>query len=304
MNPLLKSIIFSIVVAMGANLWAAELIKTNPNDIYGVGTERPSLTKEWKLEPGLYELSQFNNKWETEYYVLVDRFINSEDKLFALMFPKQALWERRKFPAFFFQGRELKAKGTKMLTSLYVDNEGNLIVQSEMDRNAPVAEVILQDRRQQKYPFLLKGRNGALDGRVYGMRGSGSKRPKLVAMPSQGLFVSRDHGKQEMVVSNTEISFYNGDLVDRTFGLINLNGDLGKFATLTRSTFDAIAESDRASDRIEQIVTFVSGCWDREMMFVLKPDITTGHYTVEVFNERNPGLFEWLFPGRTAPRHQ
>jgi hypothetical protein len=104
------------------------------------------------------------------------------------------------------------------------------------------------------------------------------------------------------MVSGRKISLYNGSLNDQTYTLFSLNGGRGRFAGLTQSTLDTVAESELADERIQNLVTFVNGCFDRETLMLLKPTINPGEYHLETFQMAYPGFFErWFNRGRRDP---
>ena len=70
-------IIFALVAAIfGATaVKAEELTQSNSEEIFGIGSSTGVNNLAAKLEPGLYEVNDLVNKWNTSHYLLVDTYV-------------------------------------------------------------------------------------------------------------------------------------------------------------------------------------------------------------------------------------
>ena len=296
-------LIITLTALIANQVSAASLVQTDKDEVLDYGTNSSQGQVKIEMSPGLYALNEIDTNWSTKYYLLMDNFVNDPEKFIAILFKEDAFDSSRRTIARMYQGRPVKGSSMLMLSPLIVDNSGNVRVQSEIQTDAPVIEVIARAGGDYRYPYVLRGRNGALDGRLYGMRGSSNKRPTLKPWPSSGVFASTNGTEADLMVSGTEVSLYNGSMVDQTYNLIALNGEQGKFAALTKSTFDTMGEVELANEQIRKLATFVTGCFDREVLMILTPTTQWGAYTLDLFRMAEPGLLESIFSGRKKPKY-
>ncbi|MCM2322454.1 MAG: hypothetical protein NDJ90_04250 [Oligoflexia bacterium] len=257
------------------------------------------LAEKTKLAPGLYQVNELESRWSTKYHLLVDDYVNEPGKSLAILFEADAVRQRRTI-ARLYQIRSIKNGSTLMFVPLAMDLSGNLRVTSEGQTNAPVIEVITRNG-DHRYPYVLRGRNGALQGKLLGMRAANEDTPRLRPWPSSGIFASSTDGSVDVLVNGDEVSISSGSLADQTFNLIPLNGDEGKFAALTKSRLDTMGEAELADEKIQRLATFVDGALDRETLMIFTPTVNWGEFQLEAYQLTEPGLLEGLFPGKRNP---
>ena len=276
-----------------------DLVQTDQNGVQNSGNKNQG-ARAVKLEPGLYYLNDIDQKLSVEYYLLLDTYANDPEKSLAILFSVDAVRNRRSV-AYLYQGRPIKNGSVVMFSPLAVDNSGNMRVLSEGQTNAPVIE-LMERQGNHRFPYVLRGRNGALGGRILGMRGASSKKPELKPWPSTGIFASTTGKDVDILVNGSEVSINSGSLADQTFSLLAINGEQGKFAALTKSTLDTMSENELADERIVRLASFISGCFDRETMMILSPTMNWGEYHLDTYQLAEPSFLDWLFPGRKSPR--
>jgi hypothetical protein len=312
-NKLLKLLTISLTLGLWAAqaAWAfgpkkAEEVQPKPRDMSRVQTDVNAVfnvgsgsatSEKVALTPGLYLVDEFENQWDPKYYMLVNDYVNDTNKKLVILFPKNALYQGGTTRAKLFQARPIKNGTSIMLSPLAIDNEGNIRIVSEGREDAPVVEIAARNGGF-NYPFMLKPRNGALNGRLHGMRKVGGY-PQLLPRPTTGVFSSGNRDRTNATIDGDEISIFGGSLRDQTFSMFNLNGDLGNFSALTRSSLNTMREVSTANEKIELLAAFISGCWSQETFVTLRPQVGTyGDFEMEFFHLGNPTLLEKLFgPG-------
>ncbi len=279
------------------------LPKANIEAIFDVGVEE-EIGRDVDIVEGTYVVGPISgSEIVIEHYLMVENDANDPDSFFALMIPRPLADKATVGTGRFYHGRRLIGSRSMMLSPLHVDLTGNLQITSENQRDAPVLEVTMRPGRS-KYPFIVKGRNGALGNQILGMRGHNFKRPTLKAKPQDGIFVSGSARSPEVIVNYPEISFYESTNRDNSFTIVDLNGEDGKFASLLRSQLDTIAEANVADEKISRIAMFVNGgCFDSEVLIVLNPkNSLPGEFNVRLYRPSARSAWEIIFPGRRKPR--
>lgn len=280
------------------------LVTTNEDEVNSAGllpVEDPV-----KLEPGLYYAGEgsFFSQWS----LLVERNINDPDKNIVIMIPlnilETSIWHSDQIESdgYILQSRVIENGSKLMLSSLWIDSEGNPEELSESRRNAPVALVSKIDGPQ-RFPFEIESQNGLFPQGRLGMRAAGSKWMKLNNCPSAGRFGAwdRDHHRRA-TADRRSIALYNDGGYDMTYQVMNLNGTFGKFSGLSVSTLDTLSQTQVSDGSLSGLVTFVTGSdFDREMFIVAKPSTKVGVFKFTIYKMIEPSFLDWLFSGRTTP---
>lgn len=298
-NTLAPLLVLLSLLSPGSQVFARDLIRTNPGAVIGTGKNPSAPFTRFTLNPGLYLLSPMDEKWSSELYLLINPYVNDPEKTLAIAFHTD-VENGGSDVAYLYQGRPIKGGAEILFSPLAVDNSGNLRVQSETQPDSPIIEVIPR-AGDYRYPYVLRGRNGALGSRLYGMRAYGGKRPRLLPSPRAGIFASVTDSRANVMVSDGEISLFSGALAGQTFNLLPMNGEDGKFSVMTKSTFDSMSGIELPDEQIRALATFVDECFDQEKLMILRPSVQWGEYKVSLFERAEPSWLERLFPGLRNP---
>lgn len=283
-----------------APAFGRELVRSNEFEIQNSGNVAKAPIID--LKPGLYDMSDIDSKWSTQYHLLVVKDVNKPDDSFALLFSKDAVDQSRS-RAWMYSATPIDMGGTQILAPLFVDTAGRFRDLGKVMDTAPVLEIAYREGRF-AYNYTIRGRNGAMGGKLFGMNAN-SKQPQLRVAPSTGIFTSTSGKSPFNVQVNNRASSLsiNGRGTDQTYAYRSLNGSEGGFATLTSSTLRTRRRNETSGEDIQKLATFLSGCFNRETLMVLTPNLQQrGEYTLEAFEITTPGFFEFLFPGNPDPQ--
>lgn len=267
-----------------------EIPRTNLDHVFA-GPDRRAVTA-LQLEPGLYQAQ--DKEGEEALYIIVQTFINDPDKRLILMLPQDVLKGKRVGHGWIFQSRQVRGGGALMLSPLSLDGAtGNIVVDSENERYAPVVLLTKKSGTDHKNPYVLEGRNGGLEGKLMEM----SKvkyhfvKPVMRSRPSRDIFVGICPNQSKLTVSSKFVSIHDDDAIDLSFRMLEVNGGHGELSALARSKFDSMSESDMTYEDVERFATFYSlgslfGEWanDNDERFLMAtPAGKKGYYLVEVY---------------------
>lgn len=260
-----------------------------------VGSHAPQVL----LNPGLYIVGDEQHEGNGTQYLLVDTDVNNPERFIGLMIPERNFKQGSVSQGKFFVGRPIRGGTSVLLAPLVIDTDGHILVDSELSRNSPVLEVsAVSTEGSNRYPYLIEGHNGALNGQVFGMRAVESNRkPTWTGWPSAGIFVSPS-SEGKMVVKGNTISIHDGLREDRRYTLVPLNGVLGKIAGLKESHFDTMAETDVSTSRFSKIAFFLNGLSDEEIFVFASPMVRPGDYSIEFFSPKRRSFNDIFRPGK------
>ena len=277
-----------------------ELMKSDQSAIADAGQPKFVRRLDMNLKPVIYDLNEVDSRWSTKYHLVVEDNINDPMQSYAFLFSKDAV-EKRRTKAWIYSAVPLESNGKMMLAPLFIDNEGNLRDGGMAKENAPVLEVLIRNGRY-TYPYVIRGRHGALDGRLLGMNAAPDYAGQLKPGPSNGIFAATTGGKADLLVNGEEISIHAGQLADQTFSMASINGADSGFAALMKSTLNTRSRSESVDEEIRKLAAFLKDRNGNEVLMLLTPIVTEwGAYTLEAYEATTPTLLEFFFPGR---RHQ
>lgn len=274
------------------------MVRTDLDKVFQSGQVNRSSPRV-ELKPGLYVVGDEKHEGSGTHYLLVDVDVNNPDRLIGLMIPEDSLSKGTTSVGKFFVGRSIKGGTSVMLAPLIIDMDGNILVDSEMTRNSPVLEIsAIATEGSHRYPYMIEGHNGALNGKIMGMRAAPyNRQPTWKGWPSAGIFEAESsHGK--MVVRGSSISIHDGSRLDHRYSLVPLNGDLGKIAGLKESSFDTMAEMDISASKFSKIAFFLNGLCEEEIFVIASPAVRPGDYNIEFYSPKHKSVFDIFRPGR------
>src|SRR3989338_4150125 len=219
------------------------LVKTDIQRVYDSGQISTPGGAAFTLSPGIYVLGDEDNKVFGTHYLLVDEYVNDPGKVIAILVPQAIEKGAESVSGYIYQGRPLGDGTSLMLAPVIIDEFGNVSVDSELSQNSPVIQLTLKnDAGRLRYPYMLEGHNGALDGQMLGMRASGSTKPQLNAWPHANI-LEGGTPRGGISVSGNIVTHNDGFRSQTRYQRVPLNGDMGKIAALVRARLNTMSES-------------------------------------------------------------
>lgn len=272
--------------------------QSNIEEVLSSMVREQQVKKRVVLENGYYEVHGINNSNFNGYELLVDNAENNTDKILAVLVPKRVRKGSESGFGYFYEGRSVKKGSSMMLAPINITNNGNLVVDSEMDTRSPVLLVSKGSMGKFNYEFVVQGKNGALDGAMLGLvrRGDKKKHPKLRATSKKGYFASGSHRYgPELVVVGTELSIYKNGSAEKSYEMVQLNGD-DMFSALVVSEFDTMAEYDVSYEGVNKIAMFFDTYSGKEeSVIIATPTHDVGRYRMTAYDSGTLGWIKKLF---------
>jgi len=298
MKKLVRNIMLSTVLAVSvaSSVQAksrGSIQSQNANDVFAsqraAGTQAYSL----EVEDGFYKVYAMDGISKS-YDMMVQTDINDAGKKYIVMLPENVRKGKSSGYGYFYQARPVKRGRALMLSPVSINSDGNFVVESENETRAPVVLMSKNIKPKSGYKFMLQGRNGALKGGIFGVSKmkKRSKQPNLRSYPKNGYFAAGNskHGP-ELVVADGLVSLFDGEQVDSTFEMIELNGD-GMFTGLARSEWDSMAEYEIGFEDVQKLAVFFDTYeGQEEFMLVASPSFRPGQYRMDVFQS---GKLSWV----------
>ncbi len=279
---ILSAVLMGTAAAAGAQN-TNPLVNTNVDALYktGTGTNPYGQTD---LKQGLYVVTEFGSIL-TDAYVIVKDYVNDPSKKLVLVMPRSyklaaSGWTKNTEIGYFFQARPWQ-DGRYVLTSLYVDDEGTMQVESEGNRKASGIFISWANNESASgtkltKDYVLTGVNGA----VIGNRGLRMRSAEVRVLPSispgphNGLFSSGFTSRPNIMVNGDRLAIFDEAPANPTFRLVGLNGGdeaTASFSTLHATEVDMLAGSEATNRRIEKLAFFINNCWDEETFVIARP---------------------------------
>lgn len=281
-----------------------KMVESDLSQIYGTGSSSYSapFTK-IKLKPGVYALGDDNNKMTGTHYLIVDDYVNNQEKGLALLIDQSELRDKSQARGRLYMIRPIQGGSTLMLSPIEIGMNGQLGIHSELDGtgNSPVLTVSLDPQAQKlNYPYIIRGHNGALGGQLLGMRAKSDQNPTFRPWPSHAVFNSEtDSGK--LLVQNNVVSIHDPRRLDREFQLVPLNGVLGKMAALVSTKLNTMEESYVSNSAIKELAFFMN-LDDCELFMIARPTLTQpGEFLFSFYGPRHRTFMDFFRKGKWSP---
>lgn len=297
----MKTLISNLISLIAITTSAAELIPTDVSRVYGAGQQISTFTPQIQLQPGVYAIGDEDSKLTGTHYLILDSYINDEKKSLALMVNQADFNDGKRASGQFYMARPIKSGRAVMLSPVFIDSMGNLSVQSELNREAQVLEINLAPEGNKfRYPYIVQGHYGALDGKLMGMRAKSHQEPKFRASPSNSVFSSRTE-RGQVVVSGNTVGIHNGAQVDRRYEMVLLNGDLGRMAALVSTKFDTMAEESISDSEIQKLAFFMTDSEGSELFIIANKTAKPGQFVFDFYGPRGRSFLDYFAKGKTNP---
>ena len=294
---LLNTLVASIGLAQ------QKIVQTDLSAVYGTGEQSTGLAPQVKLKPGVYALGDDDHKLNGTHYLIVDQYINNDEKGLALLINQDELESKSQARGRLYMIRPIQGGSTLMLSPIEIGVGGQLGIHSELDGtgNSPVLTISVDPQANKlNYPYIIRGHNGALNGQMFGMRAKSDQNPTFRPWPSHAVFNSEtDSGK--LLVQGRVVSIHDPRQMDREFELVPLNGVLGKMAALVSTKLNTMEESYVSKSAIKELAFFMNldGC---ELFMIAKPAATQpGEYVFSFYGPRHRTFLDYFRKGRLDP---
>lgn len=276
------------------------LIQTDLDRVFSTGSHSPGALQ-FTLEDGHYILGVDGSDNET-HSLFINKSVNDSEKYIALMINNDA-FRKDVGSAKIMVGAVINSGAELQFSPTYIDINGNIVVASEGSRTAKVLRISLkQDTKNNRYPYMVRGLNGATNGVLMGMRGAKSN-IDLKQRPSKNVFSW--HGQNERIVVNgNSMSRHIPGYGDKSYELINLNGDLGAFSSLVNTTEDTMT-TDSASDvKIANFAVFLTEKDNQDCLLIGNPVANAEEFAVKLYSPPKKRFWDSFFnvSGRLSPK--
>jgi hypothetical protein len=296
----MKTLILTLVLALTSTTMthsahaAGALPQTDLDKVYGTGVNNnPTSARGFSLNAGVYVIGGEKSKIRGTNYLVIDRYANDPSRFFALMVSQENESARGQF----FMGKKIKNGAAIMLSPVFIDNNGNLAIESELNNRAAIIEISLRsDAGKVRYPYLLQGHNGALNGQLLGMRAASGETVRFTTRPSQTIFSGAD-SNDNLVVSGNSVTMHNASSMQQSFEMVGVNGDGGKIAAMLSGEFDTMGEYMTSDSSISRLAFFMKTASGKEMFVVASPSYRVGEYGLKFYSPRSRSLVDFFFPG-------
>lgn len=299
----MKTSVFATLLLMTAMTAAKDLTPTNLNRVFGAGTQTSVVASpQVMLKPGVYAVGDEDHQMTGTHYLIVDEYVNDDSQSLALLVNQHQFNGGSRASGQFYLVKPIKRGQAVMLSPVFINSDGVLSIQSELNRDAQVLEIsISPDGNKYRYPYVVQGHNGALDGKLMGMRAKSHQEPKFRAQPSSAIFTSEtDRG--QIVVSGKTVSIHNGRNIDQRFEMLPLNGDLGRMAALVSTKFDTMMEESVSQSHIERLAFFMTAHDGDELFIIAQPAVgSPGTFIFDFYGPRGRKLLDYIAKGKLQP---
>ena len=109
---LLNTLVASIGLAQ------QKIVQTDLSAVYGTGEQSNGLAPQVKLKPGVYALGDDDHKLNGTHYLIVDQYINNNDKGLALLINQDELREKSQARGRLYMIRPIQGGSTLMLSPM------------------------------------------------------------------------------------------------------------------------------------------------------------------------------------------
>jgi hypothetical protein len=297
-NLLLKTIL--VISTAATTTWAKPLTETNLSQVFASGSSAVTSADKAQniMRPGLYVIGDEENKLTGFSYLVVDKYANNDEEFLAVMMSKKDQSMGDSGYGRFYIGKSIKGGASVMFSPLFIDVNGNIASQAEQRRDAEVLIVSLKSSVDKyRYPFMIQGLNGALDGQLLGMRYSSETNPEMKAWPSQNIFQGSS-SRDNLVISGRTLSVHNGHGSEQTFEIQSVNGEQGKFAQLVSTKFDTMTEEMNSDTTVQKLVFFMKNSQGKEVMIMATPSSKVGEYRFDFYGPQRRTFTDYFLGGK------
>ena len=286
-------LILSLFMSVSAN--AKQLTQTDLGKVYGTGTQSNSVGRALTLKSGVYVVGDEDSKLGGRYHLLIENYVNNSNQFFALLVDKGL--RQGSGTGQFFIGKYIKGGTSVMLSPVFVDSDGNLSSQAELNTRASVIEISLRgDAGKVRYPYMLQGHHGALNGQLLGMRAANTQILKFAKHPQKSIFNGASK-YDSLVVTGSTVAMHNGYSSNNRFEMIPVNGDGGKIAALVNTEFDTMGEYMVSTSEVSKLAFFLQTGSGAEIFVVASPGYSPGHYNLNIYQPQSRTFMDVFFPG-------
>lgn len=294
----MKNLILTLIVALTGTVAhaAGALPETDLGKVYGTGVNNNPTAKGYgiSLNAGVYVIGSEKAKVRGSHYLVIDKYVNDNSRFFALMVSQSG---DRTSVGQFYMGKKIKNGAAVMLSPVFIDNNGNLAIESELSQRAAIIEISLRaDAGKVRYPYLLQGHNGALNGQLMGMRASSKETIRLATGPSQTIFRG-SNSDDNLVVSGSSVTLHGESSMQQTFELVGVNGDGGKIAAMLSGEFNTMGEYMTSDSAISKVAFFMRTSSNKELFVIASPGYRVGEYRLKFYSPQSRDLVDFFFPG-------
>jgi hypothetical protein len=298
----MKQLKFLITTAMvltaSKALAGAPIMSANINKIKGAGSfSAPTQQAQFKLSPGVYALGN-HESIEGKDLLIVEKYVNNDEQILAVLLHKEEIGKGERSSGQFFIGKPIKGGTSFMLSPMYINTDGNLVSEAEMSQHARAIEITTRTDKEERvrYPYLLQGMNGALNGEIKGMRRLDSSSTRLSALPRGNIFeLHNDH--QEILVSNNTVNINTIGQNQRQFVLNPVNGDGSLISFMSEGEYNTMGDFMTAESQVAKLAFFLDTSWDRDLFVVASPTMNPGEFSFVFYGKEHRSLWDILFPG-------
>jgi hypothetical protein len=282
----------------GASSSRKPLIQTDLDRVFATGSGSQQQLN-FELNDGHYILGLDRTSHET-HSLFINKSVSDPQKYIALKINNDA-FKNDYGTAQIMIGAVINSGAELQFSPTSIDVNGNLVVAAEGSRSARVLRISLKpDWKTSRFPYKVRGLNNATDGQLLGMRGAKSN-VNLKQRPARSIFEWKN-SNEKIDITGDSFSRHTPRLGDETFQMLNLNGDLGGFVGLVRTTEDTMT-TDSASDvKYEKLVVFLSEKNGEDCLLIANPVVNSEELAIKLYSPTRKGFFEKYFNGRLSPK--
>ena len=261
-------------------------VSTDMDAVLGPQGSAEAPMRKIKLESGHYVIGSERLDSETRS-LFVEHSVTGRDHYVALLV-ENSVFYRHGGVGNLYYGTLIKDDTIMFSPMVKADKTGQMVSQAKGSASAPVLLVSLKpDAKDQRYPYMVQGINGAMHGRLLGMRG-GSTHASLAVHPDGYEFHWDDHDMRsergEVWVQGRDMIMSRPGSDNYSYHLSRFNGQNSALFTMTSSVLNTMAELDATKPEVQGIAAFihVPDCKD-EILVVAKPITGSSDLSVSVY---------------------
>lgn len=256
------------------------------------------LTWAKQLQSGTYAIVDDLNPSLITQFLVIDAPASDEANGLALMVNASDQIKTKQLTGQIFQIRSIRSGDSLMLSPLHIDSMGNLAIQSELNRQAQVIEIIKAPQDSESvFPFLALGHYGALEGKLKRLQILSTERPNFRATTSNMIFKA-SLGNQQIVVSrNNNVGIYKNRQLIRHFQMLPINIDSSQIGILLSAKFDTMGETLVSESEVQKIGFFLTTSNGQELFFIANKSSRPGIFNFDLYGEGGESVFNQKNPG-------
>jgi hypothetical protein len=300
-----KTLLLAATLIASLGLAQQKTVESNVDQIMG-GEEIETLAPPVKLLPGVYAMGDDEHKLHGTHYLIVDKFVNNQEKGLALLIDQEEMQDKTMARARLYMFSPIEEGSQLMLSPIVIDpSTGQLVIHSKIDRTgkSPILTISVDPEAQKlNYPYIIRGHNGALGGQLLGMRAKSDQNPTFRPWPKHSVFNS-ETSRGKLLIQGKTVSIHEPSRREEEFKLVPINGVLGKMAALVSTELDTMGEGYTSDTAIEKMAFFMN--LDGEELFMIAtPGPRTslpGEFFVNFYGERHRTFLDYFRKGKLQP---